>query len=495
MGKDEELSDEQTIFHEKEPAKKTLEEKVQEATLATLPEIISEIANLDEPVTKEVLATQIAIKFKMKINQVKDLIMQQQENEAVESNQIVSAKFESLIDLASDINGNVLFIVSDQLVDGISAVPSYSDGNHVYVPPAINQIPFLLPRADEIIKWYMRNNDDKLFDDLTKYLSRFCYITKQQAIIVCLNIFASYIQDHASVSYLPIIYLYGLPERGKSRLGKSATYVSFRGVVLNDLRDAHLIRLSTMFGATLFIDLRSAWKKVIAGKCDDLILGRFEKGHKVMRIISPEKGPFDDSRYYEPYGPTFIASNQTIDNILETRCLTIIMANKPDIYEHVEEIYGQEFRERLCAWRARALFKPLVKVDPIPGVQGRLWDISEILLQLCTALAPDSLDMLKKEIIRLASEKKDAKQESLEGVIIKLILQLTGGLPTDIMLETSKLLNLLNTGKTKDKLMSAQYLGLKLKAMGIQTKKTNGGKSHMLIKKADFDLMKAQYGL
>jgi len=289
--------------------------------------------------------------------------------------------------------------------------------------------------------------------------------------------------------------MYGLPERGKSKLGKAATFASFRGVVLNDIRDAHLIRLSTMFGATLFVDLRSAWKKVVAGKCDDLILGRFEKGHKVMRIISPEKGPFDDSRYYEAYGPTFIASNQTIDNILETRCLTIIMENKPNIYEHVEEIHGQELRERLCAWRGRALFNPLPKVDPIQGVQGRLWDISEVLLQLCTTLAPDSLDILKKEIIRLGSEKKDAKQESLEGVIIKMILQLTGGLVADSMLETSKLLSLLNTGKSQDKLMSAQYLGLKLKAMGIPTKKTNGGKSHMIIKKSEFDLMKSQYGL
>ena len=91
------------------------------------------------------------------------------------------------------------------------------------------------------------------------------------------------------------------------------------------------------------------------------------------------------------------------------------MENRPDIYEHDKEIHGREFRERLCAWRGRALFNSLPKFEPIPGVQGRLWDISEVLLQLCTALAPDFLDLLKNEIIRLASEKKDARQEFIGG--------------------------------------------------------------------------------
>lgn len=495
MDLNDEITLEHNVLPEEEPAEKTLAERVQEATLATLPGIITEIAEMTEPITQEVLMTQLASKFGLKLNQVKGMISQQQATAVGESKPIISARFDGLIDIASDINGNVLFLVADPLVHGIYAVERYSDGNNIFIPPTMGQIPYLLPRSHQIIKWYKSNNDEKLFDDLTNYLQRFCYIAKPQATIVCLSIFASYVQEHTSVSYLPIIYLFGLPERGKSRLGKAATYASFRGVVLNDLRDAHLIRLSTTFGATLFIDLRSAWKKVVAGKCDDLILGRYEKGHKIMRIISPEKGPFEDSRYYEAYGPTFLASNHAIDNILETRCLTIIMEHKPNIYEHVDEIYGQELRERLCAWRGRALFNPLPKIEPIPGVQGRLWDICEVLLQLCTTLAPDSLGILKTEIVRLGSEKKDAKQESLEGVIIKMILQLTGGLPGDSILETSKLLTLLNTGKSQDKLMSAQYLGLKLKAMGIPTKKTNGGKSHMIIKKSEFDLMKLQYGL
>ena len=83
----------------------------------------------------------------------------------------------------------------------------------------------------------------------------------------------------------------------------------------------------------------------------------------------------------------------------------------------------------------------------------------------------------------------------MEGVIIKLILFLTHGLPADCIVETSKLLDLLNAGKSQGKLMSSQYLGLKLKAMGISTKKTSGGKSHMILKKSEFDLMKSQYGL
>jgi len=470
----------------------TIEEKISSATVASLTAIVDEVANISDQVRREALIGLISKKFNINKRNIQQFITKSlKENQ--ESNAIVSAKFGGLIDLAIDASGNVMFVVYDMLEATIKAVSSWSDGYHDYVPPKMNQVPYLLPRVHEILKWYSKDNDRQLFQDILRYFDRFCYVSRGQALIVASNVFASYLQDHGDIGYLPIIYMFGLPERGKTRIGKAATFIAFRGVVLNGLRDSHIIRLSEVFGATIFVDLRSAWSKVVAGSCDDILLGRFEKGHQIMRVISPEKGPFEDSRFYESFGPTFLASNVNIDKILGTRCLSILMKNRPGKYEKVQELSGRELRERLVAWRARTLHLRLPEVDLIPGVEGRIWDISEPLLQICQIVSQEAFEELKQEIVKLANEKRETKSESFEATIIKAIRDISDIKSKDCELLTGKLLSTLNLLRIMEKPLTSQYLGLKLKSMGISTKRLNGY-SIMVLKKSEFDRLVNQYG-
>jgi hypothetical protein len=112
------------------------------------------------------------------------------------------------------------------------------------------------------------------------------------------------------------------------------------------------------------------WKKVERGNVDDIMLHRFERGGKVPRILDPDKGPFKDTTWFDIYGPTIIATNKTINEILETRSIQIVMPETSRIFEDdVKELDALPFRERLVAFRARWIDQQL----PTVATSGQRW--------------------------------------------------------------------------------------------------------------------------
>ena len=442
------------------------------------------------------LATRLKIPAKLiesDVNAIQQMLQYGTGNTAPTINTTVGANFPELVDIAMDESGSVVFLTANMLIGEMYMHNKWYDGETEISPPTVKQVPYLLPRAEAVIKHYMNDNDEVLFQDVTKYLNRFCYITPGQALIVTCYVFLTYLQDRPEIHYLAIITLVGDPERGKSRLGKSIAFVSHRGVALNGIKEAHIIRLAEDFLATLFIDLRAAWKKVVAEKVDDLILGRYERGHQVMRVIAPDKGAFADSRFFRAYGATIIASNEALENVLETRCIPLTMENRPNDYEIPQEILGQELRERLVAWRARVLHEPLPAIEPI-GLSGRFWDISQPILRICKLLHEGGYQDLCKELLDMAAEKVEMKKDTIEGFIIQSIGALSAISAGDCNLQLDVLLQGLNIGMSPDETYSSQFLGLKLKSMGIKTKHVRGH-SWLVLEKKQFDVLMQQYGL
>ena len=460
--------------------------------------IVQAISAMDEPIVREGYIGSVVKKFnvpKKMILQMLQAMVGQQEDEA-ETKTTIKADFEGLIDLVSDHQGNIVFWTINSLTGELGQYSSWNDGTTEFIPPTLAQIPYMPPKLSEIMCHY-KIEDRNLFRELGQYLKRFCYVTDGQILVVGNMILATYLQDHSDINYIPIISLIGEPERGKSRLGMAATFASFRGVVMNGIREAHIIRLAEDYSATIFIDLRAAWKKVVAEKCEDIILGRYEKGHQVMRVISPEKGAYADSRFFKAYGPTFLASNEPLDRILDTRCIPLIMGNHPAEYEKPTEQKGLVWRERLVAWKAKTILQSLPAIEPVQGLKGRFWDISSTLLRICSLVFPEGYEALKTELQKIAQEKVEARRSSWEGTIAQHVLSFLN--PSIIgsgsyLIKLADILNKINMSLPNDRKISSQYLGLKLKNMSIKTKHIQGH-SHVIIDKSLIDNLREQYGL
>jgi hypothetical protein len=409
-----------------------------------------------------------------------------------ESRPELCASFLGLIDIALNDKGNEVFLIKEG--NSLLIKKSHNIREDKYEPPPRKNLPFALPLAGEVLKWYQSDDDSQIFEDLLSYFRRFSYLPDDLWLIVACATFLSYIQDHNDIHYLPIILFWAVPERGKSRTGKAMSYVNFRGIHLVDLREANLFRYSEYLKATLFFDIMNLWKKTERNNVEDILLQRYEKGAKTARVLYPEKGPFNDTVHYSVYGATILATNEPVHKILDTRCILITMPNKPGSYENPSIPKAQPLKERLTAWRARVLDNPLTEIDAISGLSGRLWDISKPLLQVCNSVYPDGFDRLKNTLLEIAGQKLEDKKESIEGQIVTILDDLS---PDDIpewTIKNQDILEKLNKTRPEKNQLTPQYLGRKLKAMGIK-KRIVHGYSEITLDRVEFNTLLMQFGI
>jgi len=406
---------------------------------------------------------------------------------------VLSAYFQGLVDIVIDNGGRVAYLVNNGN-GSLEVATVWEIDKELYSPPDQRHLPFALASANNVLGWYKMDSDQKLFESVLTYLKRFSYLPKRQWLIVAYNVFLSYLQDHTDIHYLPMLLFYAVPERGKSRTGKAVAYISYRGIHVVDLREANLFRFSQNLKATLFFDMMDLWKKAVKNGAEDILLLRYEKGARVTRVIYPEKGAFKDTVYYDIFGATIIATNEPVHKILDSRCINIAMPNKPGDYENPTPEKAQELKERLTAWRARVMNKPLPEIDMIQDLNGRLWDISKPLLQVCKLVYPQGFNELESALLDVAGLRVEDRKESIEGQIILTLYELSPkGLP-EWKVKTAELLSKLNESRPDNHKLTPQYIGRRLKAMGLHTRHIHG-LSEILLNRSDFDVLLEQYGM
>jgi hypothetical protein len=484
--------------------KLTLDEMLNDVTTDTQPDDIQETIKRISNCKKESERSQYTKQLCKKTGITKRAITNdikgylQQGSNKNECKSALCANFPGLIDVVIDDNqedGTTIFMVKEGGNIQFTAEWALGSGER-YIPPGQQSLPFILPRASKVKERLRSGDDTQLFKDLIVYYKRFSYLPDEQWLIVVCLTFLSYLQDHKDVQYLPMLLFFAVPERGKSRTGKSMAYVSYRGIHLVELREANLFRYSQDMKATLFFDMMNLWKKAEKTGTEDILLLRYEKGAKVARVLFPEKGPFEDTVHYDIFGSTILATNEAIHKILDTRCIPITMPNRPGNYENPMPGMGQEMKERLTAWRARVIDNPLPEMQPVEGINGRLWDISKSMFQVCKLVYPEGLATLKNALLAVAAQKKEDKSAGIEGQIIEAIDELSSDkkeLP-EWEIWQSKLLELLNENRSEQHQLTPQYLGKKLKAIGIKTRKIQGY-AEIQLKKLEFSTLLEQYGV
>jgi hypothetical protein len=408
---------------------------------------------------------------------------------------IFNMTFPELIDVViddNDDNEDIVFLVASP--SGIQVLKSWMINNENCFPPEKKDIPYRLPLANKVLNFITEDKDEHLFKDIQNYLLESCHLNDGQRTIATCYAFLTYMQSHPDIHYLPILLFYAVPERGKSRAGKALTYISYRGIPSVDLREANLFRYSQDYNATVFFDVMDLKKKVEQGQSLDLLLSRYERGAKVARVLYPDRGPFSDMKFFDVYGPTIIATNEEVHRILDTRCILITMENKPGVYKNITPGDAVELKERLVAWRARNMNTPLPDVELVDGIQGRLWDISKPLLQVCKRVSPNHYDILVSALLEVAGYRIDQKRNSYEGKIIAAIYDLSPNDTPEWKLSTADVLEEVNLGIDEKYRSTSQGLGRKLKQMGIRTS-TATGRSKILINRDELDLLVSQYGI
>jgi hypothetical protein len=409
---------------------------------------------------------------------------------------IPAASFEGLVDLVEDYGAPAFLVKENNELTVLSVVQR---GGSALIPPLKTNIPYLLPRAEVVLDWYQRNKklgnqkaDAQLYEDLLTYHKNISELPGEAYYhLLVAWVFHTYLLE--SFKYSPIICLFAVPERGKTRTGQGLIYAGFRGIHLESLRDPFLVRAAHDLNASLFLDVRDIWKKAEQHHSEDILLHRFERGAKVPRVLHPDRGPHRDITYYSVFGPTIISTNESVHPILETRAIQINMPEaRQEFDSEVTPEKGLVFRERLVEFRARHLGEKLQ--DIAKPTTSRLGDILKPLLQIIHLVKPEKTSLFLNLVKELEKERLVEKAESLEAQILKVVISLEDNVQNGL-LAVKDITERLNQGKPERYQYTYHLIGRRLAALGFNKVRKSGGVYAIIWDKELLDRMKDAYGL
>lgn len=336
---------------------------------------------------------------------------------------IQTAILPNLVDIVKDGDKHVFLFIGEHGLEVVHHVEP--DSETQLVPPQPQHIHWTIARANQVIEHYQKwldspkQENQKLFDDLVAYHKSISELPRNVHYdLLAAYDMHTYLQEH--FQYSPLLCLFAVAERGKTRTLKGIIHVAYRGVRVTSMREAFVFRLAQRLNATLFFDVSDVWKQARRYGCEDILLNRFEKGSNVPRI-NHEKEGFDDTKMYEVFGPTLLATNYPIHDILDTRAVTITMQDSERRFEDdVMPEHGLALRERLTAFRAYYLNRSLPHAVKPTG--GRLGDILRPLMQIIAEVKPTKESAFIELSRDLKESSKKIKADSFEGQLIRVVL-------------------------------------------------------------------------
>lgn len=409
---------------------------------------------------------------------------------------VYRAVFGGLVEIVEH-EGKPAFLIKDG--DELSISAQAERGDVVYDPPPADQIPWLLPRGEEVLRHYEEGIgqsaatvDAALYDHLVDYHGRISELPSVEYYdLIAAWDMHTYLLE--AFQYSPIIWMFAVPGRGKSRTGKGMVYVAYRGLHAESLREAYIVRMAENYGATIFFDVMDIWDKAKRNGTEDILLQRFEKGAKVPRIMYPELGAFRDTVYFSIFGPTIIGTNVPAHEILATRAITINMPETTRQFENdVRPEDGLRLKERLVAFRARHLGAELPEVDK--PAQRRLGDILKPLLQIIRLARPERESAFMELVRKIEEGRMMDKAETLEAQILRSVKALenevSGG-----KLAVKAITDHVNLDKPERLHFRPHTIGWRLKAMGFDKGRTSTGAAAIIYDSLMLGQIMRQYGL
>ncbi len=381
------------------------------------------------------------------------------------------AVFYGLVEIVKQENEPHFLISSD---DGVELLKSreLEEESVVAVPPPFSAIPYRLINV-EINKSQMEVNVSELYDQLVDLMINQVTLPSEAHYHLCVVfIFFTYLSELAE--YFPYLWFFGLPERGKSRIIKLMSHLSWRGIYTETLNSAFLLRYADRFKGTIAFDLYEVLSHAKRKGSHDILLNRFQRGIRTPRVLDAQKANFQDTRYFSIAGPTIIATNVEIPptDPLYSRCICIRMPEASRIYPRTPSPKELEpLQAKLLAFRARYFLQPFPDTDK--PVAGRLGDLLQPLLAVAKYLPAEASTQLRSLLGEMVEDSRAAQLESLSGRIFDALSIMRDNFKRG-RLRVQAVADYVNKGLRVNERASVATIGSELKAMGFSKKKSNG---------------------
>lgn len=405
-----------------------------------------------------------------------------------EPKQIPTAQLPGLVDVCVDDNGEPVFLFRNN--GALKIEYSIEHDGKIFIPPPRKAMPWALPRAEAVIQYFDSDSDQELFKSIEKRI----YANTELPDDGLYSFFAAWVLHTHLIdrfNYSPIIIFYAVADKGKTRTCRTLLWMSRRGIHVETLREADIIRKASRFGAAFIFDVLDVWKKAERMGSEDILLSRFDAGVTVPRVTRPEVRGFEDTEHFSCFGPTLIATNEPAHHILDSRGIVVNMREATRSFEDdPREKDFLELKERATAFRARWMQKELPKVNK--PASNRLGDILRPIAQIFQMVAAGKMAEFEKLVAALQNDRADAKATTPEGDLVKALLDLQNEI-YEGKIKTSQITEHLNEGRKERYQVSHVTIGKRMAALGFSPAKVNGERG-FLIEFQLLDSLAKQYG-
>lgn len=390
-----------------------------------------------------------------------------------------TADFKDLIDIVLNDNEVKFLTANKELLNEIVL------DSTIYKPPLIRGLPpnLQIPRAEKVLDYAQKHGETgetgvsgvcrgctTLYKKLLNYHTTISELPHKDLYdLLVVWDFHTYLIEKANFS--PMIYFYSVAERGKSRTIKGMINVAYRGIRKGDITDAQLLRDCTHLRATIAFDMMDFWDKIKQAGSVDVILNRYERGTTVSRVNRPDKGAFQDTDYFDVFGPTLLGTNEIISEIAETRAIPIVMikADK-DFEDEVLPEVALPLKEELTAFRLAHYNDDLPRVEKV--VKSRLGDIIRPLHQILLKVNPEKENEFIEMVKRIEKTRLVERIGTVDSDIIQSIINVRSEVTSGII--TCQLItNEFNRERDDKDRLSSRKVGNRLKSFGFQPTQTN----------------------
>jgi hypothetical protein len=317
---------------------------------------------------------------------------------------------------------------------------------------------------------------------------------------------------HLFNSY-PYIYIGGLKQTGKTKVLTVASLMCFNAISSNNLSTPSIFRLIQSGRCTLLMDeTEKLVNKERASELRNLLLSGYKKGMKVYRT-EKTRGEKLVPEAFEVYSPKMIANIYGLEDVLEDRCILIIMrrAKNAEIgnrepkaddqiwqdirdclytfclsyWQKISECYerseGSEPTEYNISERDYELWKPILAL-------AKFFSFTSVASQHAHPTQPTLFD----KILRFAKEKVEEKKvenitETGEYVLVQTLLKIVN----ESSFYKVKAIKgaMAENYDEEQKWLTTEWIGRALKRLGFTEKRRVGtGVEYNLSKEAVLDL-------
>lgn len=349
-----------------------------------------------------------------------------------------------------------------------------------------------------------KNNLIEIYRTIIDVLKYYVDLDERYYSLISIWIIGTYF--HKEFPTYPYLFFNAMKGSGKSRLLRLITYLSKDGCMLNSLTEAVLFRTTGTLGIDEFEGLNRKGKENLS----ELLNSAYKKGIKVKRMkkVKTFAGEEQQVEEFDVYRPICIANISGMDNVLNDRCITIILnrSNNPLVIKKVE-LFETDSRihfiksfpfEKCSICSVDALFKEYnTYIDNIythtlhtynytnytlfnkineAGIDGRNLEITLSLLILANQVGEEVFDTLLETLKEVVEERK--REDSVENLDISLINFISEEIESNKFVSVKDFfLRFKEYVQMEDKWFNERWMGRALKRLGlvIEKKRLNFG--------------------